>query len=165
MIKPDDAIFAALAVFVLGTGILVVISRNIVRSAFSLVLCFLGVAGIYAQLNYGFLALAQVLVYAGAISVLILFAILTVASPNMENTNLSSGRWRGAAIAVTAFAAISIYLIRQSHWVPKMLPASGDSVGMIGELFLGRYAVPLEAAAVLLLVALIGAVILVKEEK
>lgn len=165
MFSVGNILFVVLSLFVLVTAVFVIRSRNIVRSAYSLVFCFLGVAGIYALLGFGFLALAQVLVYGGAIAVLIIFAILAVAQPNMDETNPSGPRRLTAGLTVAALAGFSTYLILITRWKTSTAVSAASDVAAIGELFLGRYAVPLEAAAILLLVALVGAIILVREEK
>jgi NADH-quinone oxidoreductase subunit J len=156
--------FWILGLFILVTGFLVIRSKNIVHSAYSLILCFLGVAGLYALLGFGFLALAQVLVYGGAISVLILFAIMTVMKPDVKNTNPSHPRRWGAAVIIGLMTLIGVRLIWTTTAREAMPALSTDSVSALADLFMGQYAIPLEVAALLLLVALIGAVILVKEE-
>lgn len=155
--------FWILGIFILASGALSVRSTNIVHSAYSLIACFLGVAGLYALLGFGFIALAQVLVYGGAIAVLLLFAIMTVMKPEAEQTNPSHPRrWlAGGILLVTAVVGGGL-LVKEMPTVA--LPAlHANPVTGLALLMMGTYVVPLEIAALLLLVALIGAVILVKE--
>lgn len=155
--------FWIIAFFILASGIISVRSTNIVRSAYSLVACFLGVAALYAFLGFGFMALAQVLVYGGAIAVLLLFAIMTVMQPKAEHTNPTHPRRWAAGAAVLVIAVISGRLLIKELASPALPAITKSSVTGLAQLMMGPYVVPLEVAALLLLVALIGAVILVRE--
>ncbi len=161
-----DAVFTAAAGVTVTAALGVVLFRNIIYSALSLVLAFLGVAAIYFQLNAGFLGVIQILVYAGAISVLIIFAIMLVMNRPAGRTNLTSPRTRevftGGTITAMMLTAL-IAAIGLSDW-PKtvLLKGADDTVGMLAELMLGDYVVAFEAAAILLLVAVVGAIILAK---
>lgn len=155
--------FWVLAVLVLATGIMSIRSTNITRSAYSLIVCFLGVAGIYALLGYGFMALAQVLVYGGAIAVLLLFAIMTVMQPEVRATNLSHPRRWIAGGVIGIIVLVSSGLLIKEMVNPKLAALTANPVNELARLMMGAYVIPLEAAALLLLIALIGAVILVKE--
>lgn len=161
-----DAVFIAIAgVTVLG-ALGVVLFRNIIYSALSLILAFLGVAALYFQLNAGFLGVIQILVYAGAISVLIIFAIMLVMNRAAGKSNLVSPRSRevftGGTITAMMLTAL-IAAIGLSDWPKRVLLAGADdTVGILAELMLGDYVVAFEAAAILLLVAVVGAIILAK---
>lgn len=156
-------IFWILAIFILAMGALSVRSTNIVRSAYALIACFLGVAGLYAFLGFGFMALAQVLIYGGAIAVLLLFAIMTVMQPDAKLTNPSHPRRWLAGGVLLIIALVSGRLLVKEIAAPALPVLSINSVSELAQLMMGAYVVPLEVAALLLLVALIGAVILVKE--
>jgi len=155
--------FWVLAVFILATGVISIRSTNIARSAYALIACFLGVAGLYALLGYGFMALAQVLVYGGAIAVLLLFAIMTVMQPEVRATNLSHPRRWIAGGVIAIIALVSGRLLIKDMVNPELAALTANPVNELARLMMGVYVVPLEAAALLLLIALIGAVILVKE--
>lgn len=155
--------FWILGIFILASGAFSVRSTNIVRSAYSLIACFLGVAGLYALLGFGFIALAQVLVYGGAIAVLLLFAIMTVMKPEAEETNPSHpGRWL-AGVVLWVIAVVGGRVLIQDMPKSAMPALHANPVSGLAQLMMGTYVVPLEIAALLLLVALVGAVILVKE--
>ncbi|MBC7075311.1 MAG: NADH-quinone oxidoreductase subunit J [Syntrophomonadaceae bacterium] len=162
----QDAVFVMIAIVTTGAALGVVFLRNIVHNALCLVLTFLGVAAVYFQLNAGFIGLVQILVYAGAISVLIIFAIMLVMDKEINQTNLpipSLGR-RIAGVYITALLVITLVLaIYFTAWpLATGAGAPFDAVGMLAELMLGDYVIAFEAAAVLLLVAVVGAVILAK---
>lgn len=160
-----DAVFIAIGGFTLLAALGVVLFRNIVYSAFSLVLTFLGVAALYFQLEAGFLGAIQILVYAGAISVLIIFAVMLVMNKPAWKTNVPSPRTKAAFTGGTITAMLGTALIAAigfTKWPEAALTSTNDSVGMLAELMMGDYVIAFEAAAVLLLVAVIGAIILAK---
>jgi NADH:ubiquinone oxidoreductase subunit 6 (subunit J) len=160
-----DVAFVLIALFTICAALGVVIFKNIVHSALFLVLTFLGVAGIYFHLSAGFVGVVQILVYAGAISVLIIFAIMLVMDKDVEKTNLPNPRLGSRLLGgyiillMTLSLAGAVWFTRfpvSSQLVPR------DEVGLLASLMLGRYVVPFEVAAVLLLVAVVGAIILAK---
>jgi len=167
----NDLIFILTAGLTVGAALGVVFSRNIVHSALFLILAFLGVAGIFFELDAGFLGLVQILVYAGAISVLIIFAIMLVMDVEAGQTNLSNSS-RGIHLG-GALVALSLAIsLGAAIWNSKLSAFLGprpvsDAVGALAELMLGNYVVAFETAAILLLLAVVGAIILARgvEEK
>lgn len=160
-----DLAFFFLAGLTLLAALGVVLSRHIVHSALFLVLTFIGVAGLFFNLGAFFLALVQILVYAGAISVLIIFAIMLVmkgdpARTNPFNPSLGTHLW-GVYLGGSLTAALAAAV-----WFSKLpvakAPVNGDSIGLLAELMLGKYVVAFETAAVLLLLAIVGAIILAR---
>lgn len=160
-------IFAAMAV---GGAILLVTVHNLVRSVLAMILSFVGVAGLYLVLNAEFLAAIQVLVYVGAVAVLVLFAVMLtrrVADP-LEPAN-NNQAWLAFSVSISMFGILSAIL------APLKWPALADlaaipgqegnvgSVLNIGQQLLGAYAIPFEVASVVLLVALLGAIILARD--
>ncbi|HHW60468.1 MAG TPA: NADH-quinone oxidoreductase subunit J [Syntrophomonadaceae bacterium] len=160
-----DLAFIILAGFTLLTALGVVLFKNIVHSAIMLVFSFLGVAGIYFTMHAGFLGLVQILVYAGAISVLIIFAIMLVMNQDPEKTNLPSPNIPNI-MAGTYLTILLVGALVGSIWFTsfpeKVAPVSGDELGLLTGLMLGDYVIPLELAALLLLVAVVGAIILAR---
>lgn len=165
-----NIVFDLIALITIFAALGVVLSRNIVHSALFLVLTFLGVAGVFFELNAVFLGLVQILVYGGAISVLIIFAIMLVMNVKASETNLSTPSlathlW-GVFLAVLLALALAA-----SIWYSNLpsVPdkAVNDALGTLAGLMLGKYVVAFEVAAVLLLLAVVGAIILAKgaEEK
>lgn len=158
-----DVVFILIALITIGAALGVVASKNIVHSALFLVLSFLGVAAIYFQLDAEFIGLVQIMVYAGAISVVIIFAIMLVMSKDVHKTNLSNRKTRfwgalGALLVVITLGG-SIYT---SNWHVVSGGVPADAIGNIAQLLMGDYVVPFEVAAILLLVAVVGAIILAK---
>jgi len=144
----------------------VVLLSNIVYSAFLLALTFISVSGLYILLNAGFVAAAQVLVYVGAVNVLILFGIMLVNKDEdfAEIENAWIGKTATAAVCAGIFGLISTMVL--SHpWAISTAPAAGDkAIEVIGQHFFSDYLLPFELASVLLLIALVGAIILARRE-
>ncbi|MGS0764539.1 NADH-quinone oxidoreductase subunit J family protein [Syntrophomonas curvata] len=158
-----DLVFIVTALITVTAAAGVVGFKNIVHSALSLVLSFLGVAAIYFQLEAGFLGLVQILVYAGAISVLIIFAIMLVMDKDADETNLSHAKKKywGGLIALLVTLGLGA-AIGSSTWPESLGSLPEDGVGALARLLLGDYAIAFEVAAILLLVAVVGAIILAK---
>jgi NAD(P)H-quinone oxidoreductase subunit 6 len=155
-------VFFALAAITLAGGVIVAFSKNIVRSAFSLLATFIGVAGLYAMLAADFVAIIQVLVYVGGILILILFAVmLTSHITDAKVSNASLGILPGAGILVSA-AGLLIYVAISAPWPIHPLAPPKPITASIGDALLGAYVLPFELVSVLLFAALLGAVTLAK---
>lgn len=158
-----DILFLICSALILGCGFIVVYSRNIVHSGFSLLGTFLGVAGFYFLTETNFIGAAQILVYVGGVLIVILFAImLTRGIGTIYNSNPSNG-----VIPATFFALIIvsglIYIALRFPWKLKA-EQSPASITQLGDALLGKYLVPFEFLSLLLLAALVGAVMLVRKE-
>lgn len=161
----EFVVFWILTAVILGAGLLMVMSKNLVHSAIYMVVSFLGVAGIYLMLHADFLAAMQVLVYIGAISVLIAFGVMLTRRGDISMSNLfSSYKIVGAVITFALFLILE-RLILTTNWNISSAPAKGDTVGQIAELMMTDFVVPFEIAAILLLVAMVGAIIVAKGVK
>jgi len=166
-----DGVFFLIAALTLAAAAGVVLSSNIIHSALFLILTFLGVAGVYFTLDAIFLALVQILVYAGAVAVLIIFAIMLVMSvPAQQSNRFQPNRVTllcGTALAGLLTATLGKIVLTNQPVLDPVGPASADMIGLLADLMLGRYVVAFEAAAVLLLLAVVGAIILARgvEEK
>ncbi|MEQ8200059.1 MAG: NADH-quinone oxidoreductase subunit J [Syntrophomonadaceae bacterium] len=164
--KIDDLVFLIISGFTVASALGVVLSRNIVHSALALILTFIGVAMLFFGLGASFLGLVQILVYAGAVSVLTIFAIMLVMKPDPASTNPSTPSRAthilGGLLAWSVVVGLGM-AIGFSRW-PSLPaePAGFDTVGVLANLLLGNYVVAFEAAAVLLLLAVVGAIILAK---
>ncbi|HWP97274.1 MAG TPA: NADH-quinone oxidoreductase subunit J [Syntrophomonadaceae bacterium] len=164
----QNLVFASLGGITVLAALGVVLSKNMVHSALFLVLTFLGVGGIYFNLGAGFLALVQILVYAGAISVLMIFAIMLVmkgeaGGSNPPGPSLGSRLWGiYLAVLLTLGLGASIWF---SQWAPGQAAPPGDKVKGLAGLMLGNYVVAFEMAAILLLLAVVGAIILAKGDE
>lgn len=153
---------AALAV---AGGLGVVLMRNAVYAALFLILALLSVAGVYILLASEFLALVQVLIYGGAVTVLLLFALMLTRVGDVPETMVGA-QWPIAAVASSLLAGLLIAAVATTNW-------PGDADGTItrilfedlGSALFRRWAVPFEIASLVLLVALIGAIVLAREEE
>lgn len=158
--------FWVLAVITVTSALLVLVARNLMHSLVFLVLSFLGMAGLFVTLSADFIAVAQVLIYAGSISVLMVFAVMLTPLSSRDNAN--SLYVVPAALAGLGFAAVVAFVAIDTDWgqlTGDALAASSfpGTVRTIGDLLLGRYVLAFEVASLLLLFALVGAIILVQE--
>ncbi|MBE9032132.1 NADH-quinone oxidoreductase subunit J [filamentous cyanobacterium LEGE 11480] len=158
--------FGLLTAMMLGTALGVVLLDSIVYSAFLLAGAFVSMAGLYILLNADFVAAAQVLVYVGAVNVLILFAIMLV--NKREDFVPVSGSFlrNGATAAVCAgiFGLLSTMVLSTPWAISSETPIGDGAIVKIGLHFFSDFLLPFEIASVLLLVALIGAIVLARRE-
>ena len=153
-------LFGLLSALTLIGGLGVVTTRNVVHAALFLLLSLLAVAGVYLILLAEFLALVQVLIYAGAITVLLLFALMLTRVGDLEETMVGA-QWPLAVVVSILLMGLLITTVATSDW-------PGDADGMItripfealGEALFRQWAVPFEIASIVLIVALIGAVVI-----
>jgi NAD(P)H-quinone oxidoreductase subunit 6 len=150
----------------LAAALGVVLLENIVYSAFLLGGVFVAIAGLYLLLNADFVATAQVLIYVGAVNVLILFAIMLV-NNNRAFAVVEGEQVRKVATAIVCggiFALLGTMVVT-TPWSISTVPASGDaSVVKIGLHFFSDFLLPFEVASVLLLMALVGAIVIARRE-
>lgn len=157
--------FWTLFVVIVVTALATVLQRNIVHCAVSLMLCFLGIAGLYIVLHAEFLAGVQVLIYVGAITVLMIFAIMLtqqVTGRGVRQTNRQS-----AAGIVMALMTLGMLggLLQQVHFAPVLATTPpANTTATIGTLFVTEYVWPFELASVVLLVALVGAIFIARDK-
>ncbi len=159
--------FGILAIMMLGTALGVVLLSNIVHSAFLLAGVFLSISGLYILLNGDFVAAAQILVYVGAVNVLILFAIMLV--NKREDFSQIPGRWiRKVATAVVCFGLFALLstMVLVTPWSENVASPAiiENTVVEIGEHFFSDFLLPFELASVLLLMAMVGAIILARRD-
>jgi len=162
----SQVVFIVLGLVTLAGAAGVVLNRNLFRSALFLVLSFVGVAGLYILLEVEFLAMIQLLVYVGAISILIIFAVMlsrNMMSPDFKARNQDWGL--GVFVAGGLLAVLVIILLRVRWPVAESTVPSG-MIGQLGEALVSPtgFALPFEVASILLLVALVGAVIIAREK-
>lgn len=159
--------FYSLAALTLIPALMVVRARSVVHAGFWLLPCFVGVAGFYAALEAHFFFVVQLLIYAGAILVLILFALMLtrdVMNPHVPQSN-RMGLTAGLICSLLGLAAA--WLLASQTW-PLTAERPADAVTQtraLGDALIGLYAVPFEVASLLLLAALIGAIVLAKTER
>jgi NAD(P)H-quinone oxidoreductase subunit 6 len=155
-----------LCALMIASAMGVVLLENIVYSAFLLGLVFFCMSGMYLLLNADFVAAAQILIYVGAVNVLILFAIMLV-NKRQEYKQIEFGLLRNGITAIVCLAIFSLLSITvtSTNWITSLSVAKLPStLVIIGQHFFSDYLLPFELASVLLLVALIGAIILARRE-
>jgi len=160
----DDLVFLALAGVLLGGALLVVLARDIIRSGLWLVLSFAGLAGIYALLGSPFMAVAQVLVYMGAISVLILFAIMITQSKAGPARLVFQRQWWAGAIAAAVLVLLMLLAILLTTWPLAETEIIPQAARDIARLLFGENLFAFEAVGVLLLAAVIGGLYLARRD-
>jgi NADH-quinone oxidoreductase subunit J len=159
----DDALLWILAAVMIGAGLLVVTMRDIIRCGLAMIVCFLALAGIYALMGAPLLAAAQVIVYIGAISVLILFAIMLTQTKDAPSRLVFQTQAVPAAIAAVVVAVIIALAISATDWaeLAKRIPLRADRMSLV---LFDQFVFPFEIVSVLLLAAVIGGVFLAKRE-
>jgi NADH-quinone oxidoreductase subunit J len=139
--------------------------RNLVHCALSLVVTFAGLAALYLQLDAQFVGFAQILVYVGAVAILIVFAVLLTRSDATPNQAILAPGWIvGILVSAVVFATLGWAALNSPGLPREMPPAPEATVKNIGDLLMTRYVLPLEVIGLLLTAALIGAVIIAMRE-
>jgi NADH-quinone oxidoreductase subunit J len=159
-------VFYILAALTLAGGLAAVTLRNTVHCALALTVAFAGLALLFLQLDAQFAGFAQILIYIGAVAILVVFAILLTRSSDAPETGVFSKTWlAGLVIAAAVFAVLGWAVLRTAPMLPQSSTAPTVTVQQIGAALMGRYVLPLEIVALLLTAALIGAVIVAMHEK
>ena len=160
----EAVVFWVLAVLAVGAALGTVLTRNVFRVAASLVVCFLAVAGLYITLSADFLAAAQVLIYVGAIAVLIIMAVMLTRQAERGNQPGAFG-WP-ALIAAVIFTGALIWASLSTDWPLSGAPAPEETAAGLGQLlFSGNgLVIVVEIAALLIVAAIIGAVSIAKDK-
>ena len=162
-------VFVAIAFYVTAIAMIVgavgmVLNRDMIRSAMLLILVLSGVAAMYVLLSADFLAIAQLLVYVGAIMILMLFAIML--TPNQLDLPGGSPQAQRVSAAITALAvgALTVGVVVSHPWNLRATPLNMETAATIGNLLLTTYVLPFWIASVLLTVGLVGAIVIAREE-
>ena len=176
----DYFLFLTLVVVLLGSAVMVVLGRNIIHSGLWMIVCFGALAGLYVLLQAPLVAAAQVLVYIGAISVLVLFAIMLTQTKFGSTRLVFHRQASGAAIAAIVLAIILLLVVADTSWPGQIGTQLGAAVSgciatspagpcrtatdTLARLLFSSYILPFEVVSVLLLAAVIGGVYLAKRE-
>ena len=162
MVSASLALFYVASAVTIGGALVVVLTRNIVYAAFGLLVALMGVAGVFLLMFAEFLALVQVLIYGGAIVIVILFALMLTRIQDFEN--LSDNRqWPLAALAAMGiFGILAAGVVGTSI---QTVEREGVAFEVLGNSLFTQWAVPFEVASLVLLVALIGAIVLVRTSR
>ncbi len=160
--SPDQLAFFILSFMVIASGLMFLVSKNIIHAVLYFLLALLATAGIFLQLKAPFLAATQILVYAGAITVLILFVVMLTISKDPEVKVFGQTGIVGPAIAAVSFFAIMAAVVSRSTFTPLPAETAGidqvQTVAQLGMELYVEYLLPFEIAAFLLLIALVAAV-------
>ncbi len=163
-----EVAFWTLSIVTVGGALGVVRTHNMFRAALLLVVSFVGVAGIFALVNAEFLAVVQLLVYAGGVAVLVIFAAMI--TTNVTEGNRSTGTQPFAVLVSLVLLSALVFAIVQAEWtlLPDDMPAPlaaafVDTPAALGRMLLNEFVLPFEIAGVVLLAAVIGALSLVRE--
>ncbi len=158
-----DIIFLIVAIVTLIAAFLVVTTRNLVHAALWLILTLFGVAATFVLLNATFLAVVQVVVYIGAIAVLMIFAIMLTRRVMNDSGPQTNSNWVWAALlGLVLFAGLTFVLINSGAGDASPAALSADPVEQLGQQLVSpnAYVIPFELASVLLLAAMIGAIVI-----
>ena len=160
----EVAVFYVLAAITVGSAAVVVLARSLIYSAFALLFTFVGVAGLYLLLGADFLAASQLLIYVGGILVLLLFGVML--THKLYDLDLKSEVTQflpGALVSATLLAVLAVTAWR-TDWAVGPGRAPAATTREIGTLFMSRWLLPFEAASILLLMALVGAAMIVRRK-
>ncbi len=160
----EEVIFYFVAALTVLGGLGVVLARNVVHSALFLIVALMAVAAVFILLSAEFLAIVQVLIYGGAVTILILFAMMLTRVRDMPGA-LDGPQRPFAALAAAAFLALSILAVVSAEWPGETEEITVIAFSDLGDKLFRNWAAPFEVASLVLLVALIGAIILARGEE
>jgi len=159
-------VFYILAVLTIGGGLASILLKHLVHAALAVTIAFAGMALLFLELDAQFVGFAQILVYIGAVAILIVFAILLTRGAELPKEGVFSRSWiAGLFIAAGVFAVIGWAILQSIDAVPQRNAVPTVQVRDIGNALVGRYVLPLEIVGLLLTAATIGAVIVAMHQK
>jgi NADH-quinone oxidoreductase subunit J len=158
-------IFGIVSLVTLGAALAVVTNKNILHSAFYLILAFVGVASVYVLLEAPFIAVVQVLVYIGAIAILIIFAIMLTRRLMSKDLIQMNTQWGWAAFGAFALFIVLGWIVYSVNWPIMDQAVPEDTITILGQELLSTYVIPFEIASVLLVTALVGAILIGRERE
>lgn len=159
-----DIIFYVFAILTLLSAGVVVFSKNIIYSAFSLLFAFSGVAGIYVLLNADFIAITQLLIYVGGIMILVIFGVMLTTNVTDVDVSTQTLKALPATIIVAVISALLVSTMISTKWKSNEIHVGDTTIEQIGNLLLTKYLLPFEIASIVLLVAIAGAAFLARRE-
>ena len=158
-------VFIILSLVTLGAAIAVVTTKNLFHSALFLILSFVGVAGFYILLEAPFLAAVQILVYVGAIAVLIVFAIMLTRRLMAKDLVQRNAQWGWSTLGAGLLFAVLGFVLVRVNWPVVEAAVPEETITILGRELMGTYVLPFEVASILLLVALVGSIIIAREKE
>jgi NADH-quinone oxidoreductase subunit J len=164
-VEVTQLLFYLLSFVIIVSAIYVVTLRNIFHSALFLILALFGVAGIYILLEAEFLAAVQILIYVGAVAILMIFAIMLTSQLASKRIEQSNEQVTVAIVVCAGFLLVSLGSFIYTVWrtVDSQLPENNTLT--IGKLLMTDFVLPFEVVSVVLLAAMIGAIVLARREK
>jgi NADH-quinone oxidoreductase subunit J len=153
-----DVLLLGLGAVAVGSGALVVTTRHLVRAGLYLVICLGAVAGLYLVLTAELVAWVQVLIYVGAVVVLLLFAVMLTRAPIGVSPGLDRPGWPAAMVGGGAGLGLAVLLADAYRWSTVDMPRAGTAE-RLGEAIFRSWVLPFEVLSVLLLAALVGAIV------
>jgi len=158
-------VFLLLSLLTLVGAVAAISLRNLVHCALALTVTFAGLAALYLRLDAQFAGFAQILVYIGAVAILIVFAILLTRGAESGGQSVFSAGWLwGVAVAVAVFSVLGGMILSSKALLRSLPPPHPATVSQIGDQLMTKYILPLEVLGLLLTAALIGAVIIAMRE-
>jgi NADH-quinone oxidoreductase subunit J len=155
-------VFYCFAVVVIGSAAMVVFSRSLIRSAFALLFTFFGVAALYVFLGADFLAATQMVIYVGGILVLLLFGVMLTHKLYDLNLRGEAYQFRPALLITLIVFGTLVFFMLKTRWFEGGERADVPTTAAIGELLMSDYILPFEVASILLLIAMVGAAMIVR---
>lgn len=161
-----NLVFTVLAVVIISAAVLMINFNKIVHMVLSMALAFIGLGGLYILLAAEFVAIVQILIYGGALTILMIFGIMMTRHGNQDEAPKRPAFNALLLIGVIALFGILFYAIQGTAFVtgPALDPGA-DNTAALGELIFNNYVIPFELVSVLLTVAFIGAIVMAKREE
>lgn len=158
--------FAIISVLTIAAATAAMSLRNLVHCALALAVAFVGLAAVYLQLDAQFVGFAQILVYVGAVAILVVFAVLLTRGGEAPEKSVFSASWIwGLAVVIAVYGVLTWAIDKSAVTRRELPPQTGATVKQIGDALMTKYVLPLEVVGLLLTAALIGAVIIAMREK
>jgi len=160
----EQVVFYGLAFLLVIASMMAVTVRNIFHAAIYLIVALFAVAGFFILLQAEFLAAVQILVYVGAVAVLMIFAVMLTS--RLSDVNLRAQNEQvgvGAIVALGLFTVVA-FSIWSTNWAVSSAPMAVDNTGALGRLIMTKYVLPFEIVSVLLLAAMVGAIVIAAKE-
>jgi len=161
-----NIIFGLVVILTIGGAIVTVTSQNLARAVFALLFTFLGVTGLYFLMQADFIAMVQLMVYIGGITILLLFGVMLTQKAHKLETGFSAVQPNtGAIIAMGVFVGLVMLILSVDEWYDLEFVNLNSTIGEIGNQLLGQWVLPFEVASILLLMALVGAATLARRRE
>jgi NADH-quinone oxidoreductase subunit J len=161
-----NIVFAIIAAVTIASAVAAMSLRNLVHCALALTVAFAGLAAAYLQLGAQFVGFTQILVYVGAVAILIVFAILLTRGSEPPQQSIVSAGWLSGIVVSVVVLGVLVYAIAKSSVLQRAASAQAEvTVRQIGDALMNKFVLPLEVVGLLLTAALIGAVIIAMKEE